>query len=246
MSDQKQERNQELAAWLMEAWRRSAVHYGLWLGETIHQVGLEPALAMEAEAGDAFTSILLRRLSKILDFEIRDGVPAPLAELPGEKLEALAEAVSINWLALDGVWFQAVERARALQDAQRANDTCWTRFSPFEAKRIMTLAEIPESGGLDALITALGLRLYARINVQEIVRESESSFVFYMRECRVQSARKRKNMTPYSCKPGGVMEYRHFAWTIDYRIQTECVACPPDETGPDYACAWRFTLEDPA
>jgi hypothetical protein len=36
-----------------------------------------------------------------------------------------------------------------------------------------------------------------------------------------------------------------FAETIDPRIETEVIACPPD-TPRDYACAWRFTLKDSA
>ncbi len=57
--------------------------------------------------------------------------PAPLLDLPEDKLDELTESVAVNWLANDGVWFQAVEFTHGLFDAKRCNDTCWAHFSPF-------------------------------------------------------------------------------------------------------------------
>lgn len=232
----------DLAAWILEAARRSMVHYGLWFNETAHQTGLDAALKLETEAGDRWLGLFLKRLSKVLNFELKDGLPEPLLNMDPALLEKVSEAISLGWLALDGVWFQALENDRSMYDAQRANDTCWTRFSPYEAHRIKVVAGLPDSGGLDTLKQALGLRLYARINTQEIIEEREDSFVFVMRECRVQSARTRKGLAPYPCKQGGLMEYRHFAWAVDPRIRTECIACPPDEPVEGRVCSWRFSL----
>jgi hypothetical protein len=67
--------------------------------------------------------------------------------------------------------------------------------------------------------------------------------VFKMNECRVQSARKRKGLADYPCKSAGVVEYTYFARSIDDRIQTECIGCPPDPHPEEWYCAWRFTLK---
>jgi hypothetical protein len=40
-----------------------------------------------------------------------------------------------------------------------------------------------------------------------------------------------------------MVEYPTFASTIDSRIVTECVGCPPDEHPDKWFCAWKFTLE---
>ncbi|MBU2548661.1 MAG: cytosolic protein [Proteobacteria bacterium] len=231
-----------LIRWIMDAARRTLVHYGLWLREVDHQFGLPTALEIEKEAGDASLAIMLNRLSKVLGFELKDGVPAALEAMDEDRLTRLLDALAVNWLANDGVWFQAVERRIGMFDAKRANDTCWTRFSPFEASRIKVLLDLPDRGGLEALKTALGYRLYSRVNVQEVVDEGPDSFVFRMVDCRVQSARTRKGLEEYPCKSVGVVEYRTFAETVDPRIRTECVGCPPDDHPGGWYCAWRFSL----
>lgn len=231
---------------IVEALRRTVVHYGLWFAETDHQLGTANALKAESMAGDRLFPLAMDRICCVLGMEMEDGLPAPLLALDVEQLEALLKAMSINWLAADGVWFQAVERLASMHDAKRANDTCWTRFSPLEAWRIKQLLELPDKGGLEALETAFEHRLYSRINKQEIVDRASDGFTFRMTECRVQRARERKGLEPYPCGSGGLVEYREFARTIDPRIQVECLAAPPESrvgegAGPFY-CAWRFTL----
>ena len=159
-----------------------------------------------------------------------------------KELSELLDGLCLNWLANDGIWFQAIENKFGMFDAKRCNDTCWSRFSPYEAYHIKTLLSLPERGGLEALKTALQFRLYARINKQEIVEEKTDSFVFRMIDCRVQASRKLKRLENYPCKSGSIVEYRTFAGTIDSRIETECVGCPPDPPQLGWYCAWRFSL----
>ena len=148
-----------------------------------------------------------------------------------------------NWLAHDGLWFLAVEKQYGLQKAIELDREAWEKFTVIEAKRIMARHGIAEDGGLDALKTALGLRMYAFINKQVIRTETENSFEFYMVDCRVQSARKRQQMPLFPCKEVGIVEYAGFARTIDPRIKTECLACPPDKAaGKDFYCGWKFSI----
>jgi hypothetical protein len=58
----------------------------------------------------------------------------------------------------------------------------------------------------------------------------------------VQAARKRKGLNDYPCKSGGMVEYTYFARSIDERIITECIACPPDAHPDEWYCAWRFRM----
>ncbi|MBW1974401.1 MAG: cytosolic protein [Deltaproteobacteria bacterium] len=231
-----------LIKWIMDGVRRTIVHYGCWFREVDYQLGTLRACEIENSAGDSSWNIIINRLAKVLGFEVEDGVPVVLKQKSEEELEKLLNAVCVNWLANDGVWFQTVEKAYGMDYAKRCNDTCWTRFSPFEAIRIKKLLKLPTYPGIEGLKKALFFRLYARINKQSIEEIDEKSFIFRMNECRVQLARKRKGLPDYPCKSVGIVEYTTFAETIDPRIKTECIGCPPDEHPDDWWCAWKFTI----
>jgi hypothetical protein len=64
-----------------------------------------------------------------------------------------------------------------------------------------------------------------------------------MNQCRVQDARKRKNMPDFPCKSVGMIEYKGFAKAIDPRIQVRCVTCPPGEHPESHYCAWEFWID---
>jgi len=161
-----------------------------------------------------------------------------------EDLLDYIEDLSKNWLTIDGTWFQVVESEYGLEKAIQLDVKQWERFTVIEAKRIMNRFKIPENGGIPALIKALKYRVYANINIQEFTEVSDKKCVFRMIDCRVQSARKRKGLPDFPCKQVGIIEYGLFAKTIDPRIETRCIACPPDKHPDNYWCAWEFTIID--
>jgi hypothetical protein len=160
-----------------------------------------------------------------------------------EELVGLLQDAAKNWLAHDGTWFQAVEQMHGMEDAIRADTEAWRRFTVVEAKRIMKRHGIEPGGGIQSLAKALSYRLYAYINVQDMAEQTDGRVVFRMRDCRVQSARKRRNMPDFPCKSVGMVEYGEFARTIDPRIRTKCLYCPPDGHPDDAWCAWEFSVE---
>jgi len=233
---------EDTARLVMDMFHRIIIHYSLWFTEIRHQMGMKKALDALKIASDRSIGIQMKRLSKILGFQIKDGIPRSLLDMSKESLNELLNSIAVNWLANDGVWFQAVEFESGMNDAKRCNDSCWAHFSPFEAWSIKNFLNLPDNAGLEGLKKALGFRLYARINIQSIIEEGSDSFIFQMNECRVQSARKRKNLDDYPCKSGGMVEYTYFARSIDPRIKTECIGCPPDDHPADWYCAWRFKI----
>ncbi len=232
-----------MAKLVVDFWHRTLMHHAMWFAEVRHQLGREKAWEILEEAYEKSYGIQMKRLSRTLGMEMDEGIPKPLLDLPEEKLRELLESSAVNWLANDGVWFQAVEFERGMFDAKRCNDSCWMQFSPFEAWSIRRYLGLSENAGLEGLKRALSFRLYAAVNRQAIEEESEGSFVFRMVECRVQAARKRKGLEDYPCKSGGMAEYTSFAEAIDPRIRTECLGCPPDEHPEEWYCSWRFTLK---
>ena len=147
-----------------------------------------------------------------------------------------------NWLAHDGLWFQAVEGAHGMAAAIEADRAAWEKFTVIEARRIMERLGLKPGGGIPALLRCLDQRMYARLNRQDAIEVTDTRAVFVMRECRVQSARERKGLPDFACKPVGLVEYTEFARAVDPRIQTRCISCPPDPRKPDLACAWEFSL----
>jgi len=158
-----------------------------------------------------------------------------------ELLEMLADAAK-NWLAHDGLWFQQVESQCGMDTAIKLDAKAWEKFTVIEAKRIMERHGIRPGGGIPALIQALQFRLYAYINKQEIIESGGDNIIFRMNNCRVQEARRRKNLPAFSCKPVGLVEYTNFAKTIDARIKTKCISCPPGKHPQEFWCSWEFSI----
>lgn len=235
-------RQEDLARLVIDMFHRTMVHHTLWFCQVEYQMGMTKALNVLMDAWHSSYSIQMKRMAAVLGFEMKDGVPKHLLDMSRENLLNLMDEVGKNWLAGDGTWFQAVESQYGIWDAKRCNDSCWTRFSPFEAWSIKEFLNLPKEAGIEGLKKALQFRLYARINIQSIIDEGVNSIVFQMNDCRVQTARKRRGLEDYPCKSAGLVEYRSFAETIDGRIKTTCVGCPPDHHPDEWFCAWRFTL----
>ncbi len=171
----------------------------------------------------------------------QDGV-ALLRTLSKDELVRIVVDDAKNWLAHDGLWFQAVEAAHGMEAAIAADKAAWERFTVVEATRIMDRLGLKPGGGIPALVECLRHRLYSRLNVQEVTDVTEHRAVLVMRECRVQVARKRKGLPDFPCKPVGLVEYAEFARAIDPRIRTRCIACPPDPRPEHTWCEWEFTI----
>ena len=166
----------------------------------------------------------------------------PFEMMGREELLRALEMFAKNWLAHDGCWFLAAEERFGIDTAIELDACSWARFAAVEARRIMAAFDIPPEGGLPALEKALGLRLYSVVNAQRVEwSEDRQRLRFFMDECRVQQARQRKGLPLFPCKQVGLVEFETFAKTVDPRISTSCLRCPPDAPEGKY-CAWEFTL----
>ena len=159
-----------------------------------------------------------------------------------EDLLRALEMFAKSWLAHDGCWFLAAEERLGMESAIELDTRSWEQFAATEARRIMSTFHIPQQGGLKALETALGLRMYSVINAQRVEWPDEGRLRFFMDVCRVQEARRRKGLPDFPCKSVGTVEFEAFARTVDSRIRTTCLHCPPEATDGQY-CGWEFSLE---
>jgi hypothetical protein len=165
-----------------------------------------------------------------------------LKDLTKDELIGFLRDGALNWLAHDGLWFRAAEERFGMGAAMDLDREAWRGFSAIEAKRIMKRLGMAPGGGIPALVRALDFRLYARINEQEVVEVGQDHCVFQMKACRVQEARKRQGLADFPCKSVGIVEYDVFARTIDERIETRCLSCPPDPKPAEAWCVWEFRL----
>ena len=244
MNDKENLSKKERIQLIFDYFQRTMVHHTLWYNEVVEQLGKEKAMAVLQQAWEKSSAIQLQRIAKVLDFEVEDGFPKAMLDLSEEKLAELQKGMAVNWLANDGVWFQAVEFNHSMKEAKACNDAAWSHLSPFEALRIKNLLGMEHRPGLDGLKRALQYRMYADVNKQSIANETDTSFDFYMNECRVQLARKRKGLDDYPCKSAGIIEYTTFAETIDDRIKTKVIGCPPDKHPEEWFCGWHFYMEE--
>jgi len=228
---------------IIDFFHRTLMHHVMWFLEVYEHLGKEKAFNILNDVCETSYEVQMKRIAKTLNFEIKDGVPIPMLDLPDDILNLLRENVAINWLANDGIWFQAVEFSSSMKEAKHCNDSCWAKFSPVEAWSIKRILKMDDQPGLEGLKQALQFRLYAFINKQSFSEETSKCFIFRMNDCRVQSARKRKGLDDYPCKSGGVIEYTTFAEAIDSRIRTECICCPADQHPEEWYCAWKFYIE---
>ena len=166
-----------------------------------------------------------------------------LVDYSKEELVKIIEIYAKNWLAMDGVWFQSIERKLGMDEAMYHDVEVWKRFTKTEARRIKAFLRLPEKAGLEGLAEALNLRMYASINEDEICKNG-NTMTYACINCRVQRAREEKGMPFHPCKSVGIVEYSEFAKVIDERISCRCVSCYPDITDESCCCKWEFTLED--
>lgn len=173
------------------------------------------------------------------------GNGAQLADLSREQLEELVCMYAKNMVALDGVWFQAVERDAGMDAAMRYNNAAWERFPASDARRVKKFLGLGEHPGLEGLAAALPLKFNSIANHYDISL-SDGVLRYRVLDCRVQAARARKGMPLHPCKETGLREFRCFASTIDDRISCVCESCHPDVTDGTCSCSWTFMVDGQA
>lgn len=166
-----------------------------------------------------------------------------LEHLSREQLMDLVNIYSKNWLALDGLWFQSIEKKYGMEEAMFHDVEVWKIYTVTEARRIKKFLNLEDRPGLEGLRKAMNLRFNAHHNKHEFVFEGDT-MIFRTVYCRVQDARARKGMPYHPCVQVGEVEFGEFARAIDDRIHCECVSCYPDIRDKSCNCAWRFRIEE--
>ena len=166
-----------------------------------------------------------------------------IEELNREDLMSLLKIYAKNWLAHDGCWFLSVEEKSGMEEAINYDRESWRKFTIIEAKRLIDFLGLGNNPGVIGLAKALKFRLYATINKDRIEFIDDKTIIYYVKTCKVQETRRKKGLKDFPCKSVGIVEYSLFAKTIDGRIETECLSCPPEIRDNDNYCVWKFFLK---
>src|ERR1035437_3889827 len=98
-----------------------------------------------------------------------------LDDLSKEELKELVQIYARNIYALDGVWFQSIEREMGMDAAMQHDRNAWRYFTEIEARRIKNFLQLPERSGLDGLKKALSIRFSALANPKvEFISETNT------------------------------------------------------------------------
>lgn len=165
-----------------------------------------------------------------------------LRALSKDELVELVRAYAKNLVALDGVWFQSLEREEGMDAAMHHNNEAWSRFPASDARRLKAFLGLGEHPGLEGLAAALPYKFNSIANHYDLSWE-DGALVYRVLDYRVQTARTRKGMPLHSCKQTGECEFCSFCAAIDDRISCECVSCYPDLTDEGCSCSWKFTVD---
>ncbi len=166
-----------------------------------------------------------------------------LDTLSREQLIALLLDDSKNVIAMDGVWFQAIEKEQGMNSAMHFDEEAWKVYTKAEARRIKKFLGLEEHCGLEGLAKALQYRMVDRPNPSETVING-NILTYKIKVCRVQEARTRKGMPLHPCKSAAIYEYTGFAEAIDSRIKCRCLSCFPDVTDANCSCSWEFRIDE--
>lgn len=207
-----------------------------WAEGFLEGLGLSPAGTRE---GEMHRAALFRKPSEAGP----SLAPGAFSRMSRTDLLKSLEVFAKNWLAHDGCWFLAAEEKLGMGAAVELDARAWERFAAAEAARILADFGISKGGGLEALGEALERRMYAFLNPQHSDWSAgRDRLRFTMESCRVQEARRRKGLPDFPCKPVGEVEFSTFAKTVDPRIRTRCLHCPPDPS-EERGCSWEFRLD---
>ncbi|MDY6853954.1 MAG: DUF6125 family protein [Thermodesulfobacteriota bacterium] len=163
--------------------------------------------------------------------------------LSKELLVKLIKLYSKSVVTIDGLWFINLEEMFNLNTAVELDIEVWEKYGVIEAMRLMKVLDIPEGGGIPAIVKALNFQIWAPDMEYEFADVSENKAIFNITDCVPQKLRKRDNRGEFPCKPVGVALFRKFAERIDPRLKMRCLVCPPDEHPDDLWCSWEFQME---
>ena len=146
-------------------------------------------------------------------------------------------------IAVDGIWFMAVEEEIGYDRALEMDIDVWKRYVPVSVKRAKKYFDIAASGlqGIKDMIKLDPLWLSIDLEFPE---DTPKRLVFQVNRCPALEAQERMGREELTCEPVEVAYLTALAEAVDPRIKLTTLKVPPRESPDEICCKWLFTLEE--
>ena len=145
-------------------------------------------------------------------------------------------------IAVDGLWFMAVEKGRGFDEALRLDIDVWAGYAPVVVKRIRREFGI-RGEGLEALREVISHDpLWWSMDVK-IVEDSAGRLAFEVRDCPSLMAQEKMGRDTLTCEPVERAYLEALAKAVDPGIKVEALKLPPRKSPDEVCCRWAFRVE---
>jgi hypothetical protein len=146
-------------------------------------------------------------------------------------------------VAVDGLWFMAVEKATGYDKALEMDVEVWVGYAKVVVKRIRRNFEI-NGTGLQALKEIISHDpMWWSMGDLKTVEDSPSRLAFEVIDCPSLMAMEKMGREQLTCEPVEGAYLEALAAAVDPAIKVQALKLPPRESPDEVCCRWAFVLE---
>ena len=143
-------------------------------------------------------------------------------------------------IAVDGLWFMAVEKAAGYDRALEMDVDVWVGYAKVVVKRIRR--EFGISGtGLEALKEIIRHDpMWWSMGEVRVIEDSPSRLAFEVIDCPALIAMEKMGREKLTCEPVEGAYLEALAAAVDPGIRVEALKLPPRKSPDEVCCRWAF------
>ncbi len=146
-------------------------------------------------------------------------------------------------MAVDGLWFLAVEKADGFDKALAMDVEVWERYARLSVKRIKKHFPIA-SDPLEAIKDVISYDPLWYWMDFEFVEDDPRRLVFRVNTCPALEAMERMGREVLTCEPVEGAYLAALAETVDRRIRVKPLKLPPRKSPDEVCCSWMLSLQE--
>jgi len=163
-------------------------------------------------------------------------------------LESLSREEAVKYLkflsglaiAVDGLWFMAVEKATGYDKALEMDVDVWVGYAKVVVKRIRRDFRI-HGTGLEALKEIISHDpMWWSMGEFKILEDSPGRLVFEVRDCPSLMAMEKMGREKLTCEPVEGAYLQALAAAVDPGIKVQALKLPPRKSPDEICCRWAF------